>query len=471
MSQQAFVRTTPQRRPWRRSSTPLARFCLAAWLCLACGESLWAQVAAPAAEWSSAPSFESSLIGPASAPCDTGAYLAPAPQAAFDCGYDNGLYWTLQQGDDSFELRTNLRLQFRVVSFTRNRDAWTDSAGIVRPIEDRLAFDIERFRLILSGHAFTPQLKYFVQMDGDTDSRHVVSILDGWFAWQISDAWALQFGKRKVPGTRNWLLSAFDTRLADRPFANEFFRPSRTTGIWLVGDPTASTHYELMVGQGYNTEGLTPAELGNNFALAASAWWDAVGSYGPARPTDFEFHEDLAVRLGSSWVSSKEGTPGRQLEETDFLRLTDGTRLTETGALAPGATVRAFDVTLVAVDAALKYRGWSVNSEFFWRSITNLKANLPVPGVGLQHGFYVEGGCFVLPQQLEFNTQIAFVGGKQGSSTSYAAGFSYYPRLSQYLKLTVDATKIDGSPVNSTGADILVGDSGVLLRAQCQALF
>jgi hypothetical protein len=390
---------------------------------------------------------------------------------AFNVGYDNGVFLRVQDGDDSFELKSNLRMQFRVVSFSRDQESWSDNAGVVRPIENRQTFDIERARLIFSGHAFTPQFKYFVQLDGDTDSRHVVAMVDGWVAWKFSETFELQFGKRKVPGSRNWMLGAFDTRLADRPFSNEFFRPSRTTGIWLVGNPTETTHYELMVGQGYNTEGLTPSETSDNFAVGGTAWWDVIGQYGPGRPTDFEFHDQLAVRIGSSFVSSSEGTPGRQLEEADFLRLTDGTRVTQTGALSPGITVEGFDVALLAMDAAFKYRGWSANAEYFWRSVTDLKATMPVPDVGLQQGFYVEGGVFVLPQLLEFNSQVAFVTGQQGSTTSYATGFSYYPRKSQHLKLTIDATFIDGSPVNSTGSDILVGDDGVLLRVQWQALF
>lgn len=395
----------------------------------------------------------------------------PIPKPNFEAGYDNGIFLKLRKGNDSFELKTNMRSQFRIVSFSRDVESWTDNAGVVRPVQNRQIFDIERARIVFSGHAFTPKLRYFVQMDGDTDSRHVVAILDGWFAWRFSDAFEMQFGKRKVPGSRNWMLGAFDTRLADRPFANEFFRPSRTTGIWFVGDPSEKTRYELMVGQGYNTEGLTPSEMGDDFAAAGTSWWDVVGSYGPARPCDFEIHDELAVRLGSSWVTSKEGTPGRQLEEADFLRLTDGTRLTDPNALAPGATVRSFDVSLLAVDIAFKYRGWSANAEYFWRSVTDLKANLPVPSVGLQHGFYVEGGFFVLPQQFELNSQFAAVNGKYGSTTSFATGFSYYPRKTQNLKLTIDATMIDGSPVNSTGSDILVGDSGVLVRTQLQALF
>ena len=400
-----------------------------------------------------------------------GSFQPTNPQRLFNAGYDNGIFLKVQERDKSFELKTNLRSQFRVVSFSRREDSWTDSAGVERPIEDRRNFDIERLRLIFSGHAFTPELKYLVQFDGDTDSRSQVSVIDGWAAWHFSDRFELQLGKRKVPGSRNWMLGAFDTRLADRPFANEFFRPSRTIGVWAVGDPTDKTHYELMIGQGFNTEGLTPAETGNNFATALTTWWDVIGDYGPGRPTDFEFHDDLAVRIGASWVTSIEGTPGQQLEEADFLRLTNGTRVTDPGAMAAGATVESFDVTLLALDTAFKYRGISANAEYFWRSVTGLKANLPVPDVGLQHGGYIEGGFFVLPKELELNSQLAFVTGKAGSRSSYATGFSYYPRNSQFLKLTLDATLIDGSPVNSTGSDILVGDDGVLVRAQCQVVF
>jgi len=100
-----------------------------------------------------------------------------------------------------------------------------------------------------------------------------------------------------------------------------------------------------------------------------------------------------------------------------------------------------------------------------------LKANLPVPTVGLQQGGYLEGGFFVLPKQFELNSQFAFATSKYGTRTSYATGFSYYPRKTLNLKLSMDATIINGSPVNSTGTDILLGDHGVLVRTQFQALF
>lgn len=410
------------------------------------------------------------IVDAVSSPPET-VFRPTDPRHTFDAGYNNGVFLRVQENKDSFELKANFRNQFRLVSFTQNEDTWTDSAGTVRPLEDRQNLEISRARIVFSGHALTPQCRFFMQMDGNTDSGANVSLIDAWTAWHFSDAFEIQAGQRKVPGGRNWLLGAFDTRLADRAFSNEFFRPSRTTGVWFVGDPTDDTHYELVVGQGFNTQGLTPFETGNNFVLGGSGWWDVIGSYGAARPSDFEIHKDPAVRIGTSWVSAVAGTPGRQSVEADFLRLTDGTRLNEPGALAPGTTVESFDVTLMAIDAAFKYRGWSANGEYFWRSVTDLKANLPVPEVGLQQGFYVEGGFFVLPQQLELNSQFAYVTGTQKTTSSYAAGFSYYPRQSQDFKLTIDATLIDGSPANSPGSDVLVGDDGVLVRAQWQVVF
>jgi len=459
----------------RSPSAKIAGFRLAVWFLVSLGGPLCAQEFGHSGLSDTSASTVPEAAGqdsvdPVCSPVES-VFRATDPAQMFHAGYDNGMFLKGKKNDDSFELKANFRSQFRFVSFTQNEDTWTDNAGTVRPIEDRQNLEVSRARMVFSGHALTPQCRFFMQMDGNTDSGTDVSLIDAWTAWHFSDAFEILAGQRKVAAGRNWLLGAFDTRLADRAFSNEFFRPSRTTGVWFLGDPTEDTHYELMVGQGFNTQGLTPFETGNNFAVGGSGWWDVVGQYGAARPSDFEIHKDPAIRIGASWVSATAGTPGRQSVEADFLRLTDGTRLTEPGALVPGAAVESFDVTLMAIDAAFKYRGWSANGEYFWRSVTDLKANLPVPEVGLQHGFYIEGGFFVLPQQLELNSQFAYVTGKQKTTSSYATGFSYYPRKSQNFKFTIDATLIDGSPVNSPGSDVLVGDDGILVRAQWQVVF
>ena len=93
-------------------------------------------------------------------------YSSTDPRDTFDAGYSNGMFLRLEENRDSFELKANFRSQFRLVSFTANEDTWTDSTGAVRPVDDRQNFELARARLIFSGHAFTPQFKFFMQMDG-----------------------------------------------------------------------------------------------------------------------------------------------------------------------------------------------------------------------------------------------------------------------------------------------------------------
>ena len=126
-------------------------------------------------------------------------YSPTDPRQAFDAGYDNGMFLRVKKNNDSFELKTNFRTQFRYVSFSRHDDTWTDNAGVVRPIEDRQNLELSRARLIFSGHALTPKLRYFMQMDGNTDSGTAVSLIDAWTAWQFSDSFQIQAGQRKVP--------------------------------------------------------------------------------------------------------------------------------------------------------------------------------------------------------------------------------------------------------------------------------
>lgn len=394
------------------------------------------------------------------------------PTKTFDVGYHKGLFVRVKDGQDSFELKTNMRIQFRGSSFVQQRSSWTDSAGVVRTLRDRNGFDTERARLIFSGHAFDPRLKFLLQFDGDHDEGHTADFFDYWWGWELSDTLQVQFGKRKVSASRNWLLGAFDTRLVDRPYATDFFRPGRSVGIWLVGNPTNKSHYELAITDGYRTDNLTPFQTSSKFAFSGTGWWDALGKYGSAAPSDFACHSDPALRLGLSCAHSSQGERGRALRDANFFRLTDGTRLTDPGALGPGTRVEQFDTTFVSMDAGWKHAGRSLNGEYFLRSASDIRGNLPlIRDHVFQHGFFVEGGCFLKPKCLEVNAHVAHVRGNFGRSNAVAAGFSWYPRRTQYLKLQVDTTLIDGSPVNTTGSDVLVGDNGVLVRVQMHARF
>lgn len=393
----------------------------------------------------------------------------------FVVDYDKGfLIKPVDAKKSPFQLKTNAWIQFRHVGFVRDEDTWTDNSGTTRPIRNRNAFDIERARLVFSGFAHDPRLTYFLHLDGDTDGRHAVDFFDYWWAWKFSDALRVQFGKRKAPGSRQWLLGARDTRLSDRPIATDFFRPDRSLGIFATGEPSEGFFYEFMLGNGYRTANLNSAEINNKFAFAGTTRWEPNGKFGKSL-TDHECSNSPLIRFGHSfsWAAQQgQDTSGSPLRESGFVRLTDGTNLTQAGALTPGTTVSEFDVYLYAVDAAFKYQGWSVNSEVYFRWIQDLQGNGPLARTKIaQRGFFVEGGRVIVRDKVDWNVRYSQVSGPFGDTSEYGAGVNWYPLDTKKLKLTFDVTQVDGSPLNNTATEFLAGDSGTLFRTQFQAEF
>lgn len=407
--------------------------------------------------------------------CDEDLEDADYLQLDYLSDYDHGFLAVrpVKAEKHPFELKFNGWIQFRHHAFSSDVDSWTDNAGVTRPVRDRNAMDIERARLTLSGYAQDPRLTYFLQLDGDTDGGHAVDFFDYWWAWEFSEHFQLQLGKRKVAADRQWLLGARNTRFIDRPMANDFFRPDRTVGAFGVGKLGQSTHYEVMLGNGYNTTNLPNSVSDNLLTFAATNYFDPLGDYGGPL-VDFSSTQQLLVRLGHSFVYSPQAdnARGQPLEEADFIRLSDGTRLTQTGALAPGVTVSAFDVRLYGVDAAAKWMGWSLNSEIFFRWINEIQGDGVLPVKELyQKGFYIEGGRFLLTKLLDANIRYSQVSGEFSGSSEIAAGFNWYPLKKTNMKISFDVTAVDGSPLQSSASDMLVGDDGMLFRTQVQTEF
>jgi hypothetical protein len=371
-------------------------------------------------------------------------------------------------------MKINGRIQMRYHGFARDAETWTDNAGVTREIDNRSAFDIERARLLLSGMAVDPRSTYFLQLDGDTDGGDTVDFFDYWWAWKFSDLLQIQLGKRKVAASRQWLLGAFDTTFADRAMATDFFRPDRTVGIWFVGDLTPRLHYEAMVGNGYRTANLPLSQQNDKFACAATQWIDlGTGDFGKTYD-DYDWHRRPVAQLGHSFAMADTGDTdgGQPLEEADFVRLSDGTMLDESGALAPGTRVTDFDVYFYSIDAAWKYRGLSLNGEYFFRWIADISGmgNIPVNEI-FDRGFFAQTAYYLIPETLYVAGRVSQVAGPYGTHYEYAGAVGWFINGNPNLKFTFDVVALDGSPLNNTTSDILVGDDGVLCRAQYQARF
>ena len=397
--------------------------------------------------------------------------FSPAFAATFDRGF---VIRPVNSDETPFELKINGQNQFRYTGFERDDATWTNSAGVTTPINNMSNFQIPRGRLIFSGYTFRKELLYNLNIDYNTVGNSQINFRAYWLAWRFSRAMTVYAGQSKVPGSREWLVSFVDTLGVDRSMATTFFRPSLSQGIWATGEPASGFFYHVMMSNGFNTLGATPQQLSSLMAFSGNVWWEPLGEFGRGY-SDFEFHTEPAIRLGTSLTYAPERGPqgGSTVPENSDIRLSDGTLITETGALAPGVTLNAFKIGLATVDLSYKYRGASLSGEFFYQNLYGLTGSGPLPGTSIrQYGGFAQAGYFVIPQKLEPYARASFVTGPYGTGSEYAGGFNWFLLPGkQNLRFTFDATWLNQCAADQNRTNLQAGQNGILVRSQLQIFF
>ena len=345
-------------------------------------------------------------------------------------------------------------------------------------------FQLIRGRMTFSGNAFTPNFRYFVQLDGRSSSGTEFRLLDYFMEFDLGQHWldmnrdALVFkaGRYKVPFTLARFLSSREFQFADRSVASMYFDLNRSLAWGLDGQTEywgVPIEWEVSLFNGFVTGGSETGSAGaldNNLAYSARLFVFPMGDWGTGTLADLDWHDTVATRVGAGYGGTTIDRNGPT--EFSMIRVVDsGNRL---GDLLP-VTVDEYNVNTFCVDASCKYQGWSVTSEYYFRNISGIQ------GAGLpdlfDHGYWLQAGKFVVPRKLELLSRWSRVVGTSGtlglehqSADEVAGGFVWYFR-DQNAKLTVDATWINGAPINSSALDITPGAIGWLVRTQIQFAF
>lgn len=394
-------------------------------------------------------------------------------------GYDSG--FTIASKKELDLDAGDLPFRLTITGWGQLRHTVFESEGPNRNVNQ---FQLKRGRVVFSGHAFVPEFSYFIQIDGRSSSGDDVRLLDYFLRWDIGhrslglDKGVLRFrtGRYKMPFTMSRDLSGREFEFADRSVASIFFDVNRSLGWGLEGKFYALRrpwYWEAAVFNGLVTGGAetgSSGSLDNNFAGSARIHAFPCGEWGRGSLADFDGHCTLATRIGAGFATSKIDRAGRT--EFDSLRVNDsGERLS--GLLPPG--VFDYNVFLYSVDASFKYYGWSGTLEYYFRSVTDFRS--PLAADLFDHGFWLQGGKFVVPERLQLLARWSRVMGNSGNLgladetfDELAGGFAWYFR-EQHAKLVVDATYLNGAPVNSSALDINPGDVGWLYRTQIQFSF
>ena len=389
----------------------------------------------------------------------------------FHVDYENGFAILPDNLDETpFSLRIKSQNVFRYTGFARDASFWTDSAGRRNPIDNSNYFGIPRGRLIFSGTALLPRLTYLLNIDYNSVTSNPIGFRAYELSYRFNRAFELSIGQSKVPGSREWLESAFaPLQGPDRSMATTFFRPSLSQGVWITGQPFDGLHYHAMISNGFNTLNLLPNRLNNRFCYSGSAWWEPWGEFGRGY-SDLQNHDESVFRLGGSYTLAlgRGNQSDSDAVENSPIRLSDGTIITTEGALAPGVTVQTYDTSLAALDFAYKYRGLGLSTELYFQDLLNLRGNgaLPIHSTAAFGGF-LQGGYFIVPQRTELYARTSYVTGNFGAGSELAGGFNWFAvPAKDNLRFTFDAAWLDHSPAGQNRTGYVAGQTGFLLRTQ-----
>lgn len=395
-------------------------------------------------------------------------------RSTHDIVYDAG--WMLaprDAGATPFQMRIGLHNQFRYTHFDAEEDQFTDSAGNTSDIRNRNDFDINRGRLTFDGFAFHEDLGYYVNIDYNTVSSNPIQLLLSWISFECSDAVTIYMGLGKLPGTWEWQQSSRYPIGVERTLATTFFRPSISAGIWATGSFNDSVYYRAMIADGFNTFSLRAAELDTNFAYSTLWWWEPTEEFGVGF-SDLEYHDQPAIRIGHGLTQNTNDetfldSPG---PEQTVVRLSDGTQLVTPGAVAAGETVGAFDQWLYTLHAGIKYRGWSVSGEGFFRWLRNIQSvDGDDLGSLLATGYYAQTSKFVVRNRLETYARTSYVSGDFGDGRETACGMNWYLFGQRSARATLEITDLDDSPAQQSRTAFVAGGNGTIVQAQLWTFF
>ncbi len=137
--------------------------------------------------------------------------------------------------DSSFSLKFDTRFQF----LSTNR--WDNNgSNYGKPLSDIL---IRRARLKFGGFAYTPKLKYKIELglsNRDISGASIYTsnapryILDAVIKWNFYKNFVLWAGQTKLPGNRERVISSANLQMVDRSLLNKKFNIDRDVGfqIW-----------------------------------------------------------------------------------------------------------------------------------------------------------------------------------------------------------------------------------------------
>ena len=343
--------------------------------------------------------------------------------------------------DSSFSMNVSARMQMLGTS------NWDVNNGLYNPTSNLL---VRRARLKFSGFAYSPKLKYKLELGlSNRDIGKASSftneapkyILDAVVKWNFSVNFVLWFGQTKLPGNRERVISSGDLQQVDRSLLNSRFNIDRDMGFQLrhhfnlTDTFIVKEMFAVSQGEGRN---ITTGNLGGHqytsrVELLPFGKFTSKGDY---RGSDLKFEPAPKLALGFTYDFNNDAVKNRSNQ---------GSYMTnDTGFYST-------NISTVFVDAMYKHKGFSVMAEYAYRDAEdafakNSDGTLTGDLVQVGNALNLQTG-YLLSKTLEISgryTNIDWdsdITGK-GAENQYTLGLSKYI-VGHKLKVQTDVSYLD----------------------------
>jgi hypothetical protein len=356
-----------------------------------------------------------------------------------------------------------------------------DSFGNTKTIQRRQDIQLNKFFAPFSGWFLTPKMRYYLYVwssnPSQGDPAQVVGA--GNLTWVFNRFVSVGVGITSLPTVRStegqfpyWL------GVDDRLMADEFFRGSYTSGVWLKGEFHTKVKYMAMFANNLSTLGVSASQLDNRMDTQSYSvqWLPTTGEFGLYGTFgDYDYHENVATRFGIHYTHSleeKQSQPGTEGIENSQIRLTDGNVIFTPDLFGPGITVNEVDYRMMSIDAGIKYMGLALEGEAYWRWLSNF-TGVNTSGIAdiNDTGYQVQASGMAIPRILQLYFGASQVFGRYGDQWEIRGGENWYVMKDRGVRLNGEVIYMDRSPVGYTAYPVPVGAKGPVFHVNLEINF
>ncbi|WNW00996.1 porin [Tenacibaculum sp. HL-MS23] len=272
--------------------------------------------------------------------------------------FGKGLFNLVGQ-DSTWAMNISARMQFL------GTHQWdSNSDGLSNP---ETSFLVRRARLKFSGFAYSPKLKYKLELGltnrdiggaSEFTNNAPRYILDAVIKWNFHENFELWVGQTKLPGNRERVISSGNLQLVERSLLNGHFNIDRDMGLQLRHHFKISDNFivreALSIAQGEGRN-VTTGNLGGHQYTARLEFlpFGYFKNDGDYKGSDLEKEQKPKLAIGGSYDFNNNAVKNKSNLGSYMI--------TNTG------NFYKTDISTIFIDAMFKYKGFSFMGEYAYR--------------------------------------------------------------------------------------------------------